>query len=205
MSDYAVHLTRPEENDDGLSQLVSILSVGEIRAVRAFGLGAGLDAPRADQRCACLSEIPLGYLGRLVDQRNSAWGLAFRQSKLLAHGGGRVWYVDEDSELETALKSLKAEAMGPPLDQVSPFWTVSRFVDVVRSRDSTYQFEWEREWRVPGGLQFEPSEVAFLLAPEEFHDGLALAASNWGDGQSYDAPIVDPTWGVQKLEAAMRQ
>lgn len=45
-------------------------------------------------------------------------------------------------------------------DFASPWWRATPFIDMVSPRRS-YEFEWEREWRVPGGLRFSFADIAF--------------------------------------------
>jgi hypothetical protein len=42
--------------------------------------------------------------------------------------------------------------------------------------ETRYEFEWEREWRVPHHLSFNEGDVAFLLAPEHYHDWMRRTA-----------------------------
>jgi len=56
---------------------------------------------------ACLSEVPLNHIRRLID-RHGAWGIGFEKKFIAGSGGGRVWYVDDD----TALKDTIFEAVG---------------------------------------------------------------------------------------------
>jgi hypothetical protein len=57
------------------------------------------------------------------------------------------------------------------MDTENSFWRLTPFIDVMGSYGAgEYRFEWEREWRVPGGLRFPPDQVAFLFIPDSLHD-----------------------------------
>ena len=66
-------------------------------------------------------------------------------------------------------------------------------------------FEWEREWRVPGGLRWELPEAAFLFAPEVQHVGFRsffYSVERSIEGPFYRCPLVDATWPEDRLRAA---
>jgi hypothetical protein len=108
---------------------------------------------------ACLSEVPLNQVQRLID-RHGPWGIGFKKSLIRKSGGGRVWYVDEKTSLQEAISDSVA-ALLRDREFDAPFWRVTPFIDLV-SPARSYEFEWEREWRVPGGLPFSYTDVAFV-------------------------------------------
>ena len=60
--------------------------------------------------------------------------------------------------------------MAGGIDPTDAVWAITPFVDYPGEYGgSQYRFEWEREWRVPGGLAFSPDDVAFLFIPEDLH------------------------------------
>lgn len=73
--------------------------------------------------------------------------------------------------------------------------------------DAVYRFEWEREWRVPGGFQFEVSEVQFLYLPEADHveaRSFFQQVLEENSGTAYLCPYIDPGWDVDRLRKAIR-
>lgn len=117
------------------------------------------------QQCACFSEIPLDMLEGLVARR-SRLGIGFHQLNLIPKGAARVWYLDKDTATRTAMQAKITTAMSGGVDPHDPIWRLTPLVDFAADN---YHFEWEREWRIPGGLAFIPTEVAFLFLPEEQH------------------------------------
>jgi hypothetical protein len=54
-------------------------------------------------RSACLNEIPLDMIDRLIS-RHGHYGLGFKRDFVTARGGARVWYLDEGGTASQALK-----------------------------------------------------------------------------------------------------
>jgi hypothetical protein len=62
-------------------------------------------------------------------------------------------------------------------------WKLTPFIDNVMP--GRYAFEWEREWRVPGGLIFTLADIAFVITPGGDRH---LFEQN----PSLDAPLIGP-------------
>ena len=56
-----------------------------------------------------------------------------------------------------------------------------------------YDFDWEREWRVLGSVEFELDDSEFVLLPEGTEIGLRLKLQKQG------LMVVCPTWGWEKM------
>jgi len=206
MSEYVVHFTKDLVGTSAYDSMLGILSEGRLRTGEPLGAARKLMAVRPPQQSACLSEIPLDRLDRLVARR-SRYGIGFRQDAVLAAGGGRVWYVDRDTPLASAVWDTMRAASGPPMQADHPIWQLTPFIDFPGEYGGTeYRFEWEREWRVPGGLNFSPAEVAFLFVPEDLH-GNARAFFDDVEihdrGPSYRCPLIDPLWPDEAIQAVL--
>lgn len=115
--------------------------------------------PWATRSEACFSEIPLGLLDRLVERR-SRYGFGFRQDVLLAAGGARVWYIDNDTPVAQAFRRLRQRDI-VPWDGESPLWELTPFVDFPGEYGGTmYRFEWEREWRASRDASPSPERMS---------------------------------------------
>ncbi|GAA0400635.1 hypothetical protein GCM10009541_49730 [Micromonospora gifhornensis] len=156
MSDYLVHFTENEVN------LVSILQEGEIRPGGPFGSAANLEDRLGSQKSVCLSEVPLDQLNRLM-ARHGRYGLGFTRDFIRQRGGARVWYLDRDAPAQIAFNEMVRQAMIGGVNPAAEIWRLTPFID--RVTPGKYEFEWEREWRVVGGLSFEHSDLAFVLLP----------------------------------------
>ena len=68
-------------------------------------------------------------------------------------------------------------------DFESPLWQLTPFIDLMD--DGTlynFKFDWEREWRVPGGLRFRRNEVAFVFTPGGMVGDLSSVVQDWNLG-----------------------
>jgi hypothetical protein len=157
MSDYLVHFTQSEED------LISILQDCEIRAGRPFGSAQNLHDRLDSQEAVCLSEIPLDQLNRLM-ARHGRYGLGFTRDFIRKNGGSRVWYLDREAPAQIAFNEMVRQAMVGGVDPAAEIWKLTPFVDYVTP--GRYEFEWEREWRVAGGIPFGHSDLAFVLLPD---------------------------------------
>jgi hypothetical protein len=160
MSEYAVHFTKGDGTTSAYWVMMNILATGRLEASGPFGAARSLDALANTQMAVCFSEIPLDRLDRLVERRSN-YGIAFKQDFLVTKGGARVWYVDNEGQVARTLRGMVSSRAAPGMDLADEFWKLTPFVDYP-SNAYDYRFEWEREWRVPGGLSFDPDDVAFL-------------------------------------------
>jgi len=206
MSEYAVHFTKPSGATDAYNVMLKILWEGRITATGPLGAARNLSELVESQKSACFSEIPLDMLARLIERR-SLYGIGFRQDVLAARGGARVWYLDKDTPAATSFQEVVREAMVGGIEPDDAIWKITPFVDNPGDYGGTqYRFEWEREWRVPGGLSFGPVDVAFLFIPGELHAaarGFFEEALRENTGPAYLCPYVDPRWEMTQIQAAL--
>lgn len=154
MSDYLVHFT------SSAATLLSILYAQQVEARRPYGWARKDTRTRARHLSACFSEAPIDQLDRLV-KRHGQFGIAFSREYVLSRGGQRVWYLQQEGLQEELFNAFSPLFRTDP-DRRDPLWELSPFIDRVMP---DYQFDWEREWRVVGGLPFDLSDVQFLIIP----------------------------------------
>lgn len=198
MSEYVVHFTSRCDGKPPRDVLKAILSDGQLKPKTRFGTARGMVMLGESQLAVCFSEIPLDLLDRLVTRRSSC-GLAFRKEFLVESGGGRVWYIENDGPVARAYGELEASKY-QPWNADDPLWKLTPFIDQPgKYGGSRYEFQWEREWRVPGpdGLTFTPEDVAFLFMPEAAH---AWAQATFG--RTYAVPLIDPLWSDEQIQEA---
>jgi Putative abortive phage resistance protein AbiGi, antitoxin len=158
MSNWVVHFTGSE------ASLQSILQDRFIRPSGPFGNGKNVAEVADRHKSACFSEIPLDHLRRLYE-RHGPWGIGFAKELLDREGGSRVWYLEKGTRAEQAVFEMHRHVLLSG-DFADPFWTLTPFIDAM-SDEYSYRFDWEREWRVPGGLRFAPEEVSFVVVADE--------------------------------------
>jgi hypothetical protein len=151
MSRYVVHFTNTE------ASFSSILREGFIRPSGPFGWGRTIAQVQEVHKSACFSEVPLNHIQRLMD-RHGSWGIGFKKEFIAQRGGGRVWYIDDGTPLNDAIFDA-IRVLLRSQDFSSSWWKATPFMD--RVMPQRYEFEWEREWRVPGGLRFSYADIAF--------------------------------------------
>lgn len=203
MSEYVVHFTKDSSARSAYDVMLTILHGRRLEPSGPFGLAKGWNSPTATQESVCFSEIPLDRLDRLVTSR-SRYGLGFHQRTLVTAGGARVWYVDRDSPIADAAEHL-VDGIAAERKWSDPLWSLTPFIDRP-SDEPRYRFEWEREWRVPGGLDFAPEDVAFLFIPEELHEAARSffeSARRDNSGPAYSCPFLDPVWSEDRIQDAL--
>jgi Putative abortive phage resistance protein AbiGi, antitoxin len=197
MSDYLVHLT-PTPTD-----WLSILQSCRLSAGGPFGwLSTHRDEPES-QKSSCLSEIPMDYLPRLAD-RHGSYGVVFERKFIENLGGSRVWYLEKGSPASDALFEIVKARHFPVIQEEDPLLDLTPYIDFLNENRS---FEWEREWRVVGDLEFVPKDVQYLFMPGEKHsDARRFLDKRYKDGEGPDlshAPMIDPYWSDEEVQAVL--
>lgn len=203
MSEFVVHFTKKGEGNDDYQSMMSIYYNQILEAKNPFGIGKSICPNINSQKSVCFSDIPPGQWERLIKQRKTKYGIGFKKKHLLSKGASPVWYVWKDSPQQQILNNLMSQA--PSAD--SDIWKLTPFIDAPgKYYNSTYEFEWEREWRHLGNFNFTVEDVAFLLIPEHLHEAaLTFFQDVFEDhsGPAYFCPYVDPEWPREKILAAI--
>jgi hypothetical protein len=203
LSDYVVHFTKSGTRN-ALDTLLAILwSRLLLRGPTPFGAARRIASIAESQRVVCFSEVPLGFLARVADRRNSLYGIGFTKRFVLDRGGAPLWYLEYGTAPQMAFQRMVDDhARNLQLDH--PIWQVTPFVDYPSGPNSpyTYDFRWEREWRVRADVAFHQTEVALLLLPEAEHNVARTffyghVADNTGPG--YFCHYIDPRWDHTRI------
>ncbi len=199
MSPYVVHFTKTEGKRKAYNNALSILSRRRIEARSPFGTGKHLAAAPLS---ICFSEIPLHNLARLADKRG-CYGIGFRKGFLVERDGGPIMYAHKDTARAKALRKMASKAKN---DKDDPIWLIAPFVDQPgQYGPKSYFYEWEREWRHVGNLDFKETDAAFLIIPENLHSQARFffdEAEREHLGPNYKCPFIDPYWDAEKVKAA---
>jgi hypothetical protein len=112
-------------------------------------------------------------------------------------------YAYKDTPHATALRKMTSEASA---SQHDPIWKIAPFVDQPgQYGPKSYFYEWEREWRHIGTLDFKETDAAFLIIPEDLHSharGFFNNAEAENTGPNYRCVFIDPYWDAGKVKAA---
>jgi hypothetical protein len=202
MSDFVSHFAKTTTERDAYSNIMSILSSRRIEARNPFGIGRSSAPPGARHDMVCFSEVPLHELSRLAARRESQLGIVFRKDFVIANGGNPILYAYAAGGLTSPYEALMAQGAG---DANHPIWSIVPFVDAAGAGGS-YFFEWEREWRKIGDLDFGVDDVAFLIIPEDSHEAARMFfddAEREHTGPCYRCPFIDPYWTQAQIQAAL--
>ena len=199
MSEYVVHFTK-SSHVAAPENLLAILGDARLNpGLDASGAGRGLGALGGTQRCVCLSEVPLDLLERLV-RRRSPYGVGFTKDFVIDRGGDRVWYLDREGLAASAFEELKRDRLDS-FDVGDPLWRLTPLIDLVGEYgETTYRFEWEREWRVAGEIPFAYEDLAFIFVPVNDHPQVATF---FDDAGSPCPPLIDPVWPMVQIQEAL--
>lgn len=211
MSEFVVHFTRssdpPErEPDKAYWDHLSIL-YGHLRpSDKRWGIARDDNRLGDSQRAVCFAEVPLPFVGRIADRRQSRFGIGFTQEFVRRQGAARVWYLDKDEPAAAAIEATLRDHQDR-FDAEDPFWRLTPLVDRPGLYRNEYRFEWEREWRLPGpdGLRFDVNDIAFLFIPEEQHLAARAFFDSYAPGTAPNpqCPFLDPHWDTVKITRAL--
>lgn len=149
-------------------------------------------------KSVCFSEAPLqelkNFYAAVTSKRNAyqKYGIAFWADNLIGKGANPIFYVD--SRKSSFLNALD-QMLGPQIQHFIPvFHLYETFGPLVLGGRGYSDFRWEREWRKRGDLNFQNSDVAFGLCPENeipYYENLVSRAY----------PFLDPDWDEPKIRA----
>ena len=194
-----IHLT------EDLGSLASIVSQRVVRASRPFGAMYNHREIGPTQVVSCFSEIELADVA-LLASRHGEFGLGFHRRWMHTRGAAPVWYLPRESSVQNEFfEVVKSLAFRSDPDLLHFLWRFTPFIDYPQD-GTTYDWRWEREWRVRGDLQFAPEHVAVLFAPERNHETIREMWL-W---EALDAdkgpmpPLVDVRWSYKRQVATTR-
>jgi len=196
-----LHLTR------NLDDLASILRGGKVAARNPFGALHDHSTLATGQHVVCLSELGLEHVEELATGRHTPVGIGLHRAWAAAQGAAPVWYLPRETPVQQHVFNLvKQLAYEREPDPDHPLWQLTPFIDYPQE-GGTYDFRWEREWRVRGDLQFDPlPDIAVLFAPERDHDAMretwVWEALDFPRGPV--PPLVDPAWEMERKMQVLR-
>lgn len=160
----------------------------------------------------------------------SQYGLVFTKSYGRRNGVNPVWYLDitpghtwltnpVNALIEISrrghsyrIDSEPPDVTGPlvpnPPPPHDPILRLAPFIEQMGPAGPTKkEFWWEREWRHVGDFPFTFMRIVTVLAPHDEHEGLvselATATGHDDDWVHSRLRFVDPTWGLERMIAAL--
>jgi len=135
-------------------------------------------------------------MDRLVE-RHGNFGVGFEKTWSVGQGATRVWYLDKGTPVQGLILEWASGGGGPNWEQ-DKIYDLTPYIDHVGTFNGVrHEFEWEREWRVRGGLKFAVStDVPFVFAPEETHQ----------DERIGQIPLLlDAQWSFDRLQESLAE
>lgn len=165
LSDYLAHFTSnkwPKAHKDAnnptnvykrksaLDRLLNILRTKKILASQLPWVG--------NHKAVCFTECPWsGLLGHT--QQYSCYGLGFKKEFVFSKGGSPVFYLRADMfNIQQWDQKI--------LPFFTPFWPEYAPPKKDFNKGNPIDFSHEREWRTPDDLEFEYSDIAFVVLPD---------------------------------------
>jgi hypothetical protein len=208
MSNYLVHFTKPGIRMTEYDNMLSILGSQSLYARNPFGIIRDHAPAPQTQLAVCFSEIPLHLLDRLSERRGS-YGIGFTKQFILFKGGGPIWNVENGSPAEVAIREVIHQTLDSTAPDTNPVWAMTPFIDSTGDHPGgTYRFEWEREWRLVGNLNFTEQDVSFLIIPEKLHGAAREFFENAlqeNIGPAYFCPYIDVGWDIERIRTTLEQ
>jgi hypothetical protein len=212
VSRFMVHLSRDDRNDysDGNSARGNLLNILRERHIRALSPHS-LFNPRIEKLpkkirhsfdTACFTETPLNQLHLLVRDipgrsiKLAPYGICFTKDFIVASGGQPAIYINS-YEQNTWLRECVDELYEIAIVDgrlKKPLWRILPFINAMHER---YDFSWEREWRVLGGLDFAQKNIVCLILPADREEPLKQRMAAEG------VATISPGWTYEQIVAEL--
>src|SRR5262249_44389044 len=128
--------------------------------------------------------------------RLQPYGYVFRREFLVRAGAQMATYVNEYDPFNTLRGSydkIFELALKSKFKGVS--WRILPFVSAMRE---SYDYTWEREWRIIEELQFRYRDLVCVVMPQEDQVG----RDRW---LRHGVPVISPGWTYEQMIVEFRQ
>lgn len=207
ISRFVVHLTRDlvpdDEKKNARHNLMRMLLDGKIEArnPHCYHNHRMKELPEETQNefnVVCFTEAPLDQLHHLtgaIEGRKvilQPYGMVFRKEFLLEKGAHPAIYMngyDGNNWLKHAARDLFNELKSNGKQN-----RAVRFLPFLNAMQESYDFSWEREWRVLSDFNFStPKDVVAVILPEGKEEKMRDALAEVG------VTVVSPGWTYEQI------
>ncbi|MDW6004180.1 hypothetical protein [Vibrio mangrovi] len=179
ISRFVVHLTRDDYKDFDFGSTAdenfrNIIEERFIGAYSAHCINAQQIPEDAEKSfyVACFSEVPLTQLHLLTRKMEGRrtelkpYGIVFSREFILSKGAQPAIYINsygDNTDIRDAVDSLFDMARRTGFKRGE----IRKILPYLNAMHERYDFTWEREWRIVGGIAFRPKDVVAVILPLE--------------------------------------
>lgn len=211
ISQFVVHLTRDDRKtftngSSARDNFISIYKHKNILASRAHCLHNKKlkllpKNLQKEMRVSCFTEVPLNQihlLTRPIPGREiefAPFGFVFTKDFILENGAQPAIYLNSyggNNFLREAADALFEEAK-----QGQASGLLWRFLPFLNAMHESYDFTWEREWRVRGKLSFSAKDVICVILPQNGEEALKARFADGG------VAVISPGWNYGQIVAEL--
>jgi hypothetical protein len=141
-------------------------------------------------KVTCFTETPLDQIEVLVERVQGRtkifepFGLVFKKDFIRQNGGNPVFYAS--GTLFETLWQLYDTAVSNNFSKGE-----NNFLALVNRCDESFDFHWEREWRIVGDLKFQLDSIYCGLCPEE--------DISYFENKYQPLIFISPFWRINKI------
>ena len=209
LSRFLVHLTRDDRESfptGGKTAEENFKAIINEKAIRAFrphclfnkAIEKLPEQVQKDFHVSCYTEVPLQLIHRLVGKIPGRqfcfepYGLVFTRQFILENDGEPVVYVNGYGPAKKALNSVSAlyDAAVSEDGVQRRLYGILPFVNIM---SKTYDFSWEREWRVKGRLEFTLGDIYCVILPAEGAEKIRDKL------QANKVPCINPSYSPERI------
>lgn len=185
LSRFVVHLTRDDrEDNDGdtarenFEEILVDKKIISLKPHCVFNnkIDEIPNSLKKHFKVACFTEIPLNQIHLLTQKikgrkiKLEPYGFVFLKEFMISRGAQPAVYInsyDNNLNLRKAVDDLFELAIKRKFKD--SFYQLFPLLNAMHER---YDFTWEREWRIVGGLKFSLKDIVCVILPEEGEDDL---------------------------------
>jgi hypothetical protein len=212
VSRFMVHLTRDdrEDQDGGNTARKNLARIVKEKRISAFNPHCFFNPrlKKLDEKVAakfavaCFTEVPLNQihlLCRSISGRQinlEPYGLVFTREFVVSAGGQPALYIngyDNNRWLHECVNGVYDQAVVNG-KLIEPYWRILPFINAMHEH---YDFTWEREWRVLGGLKFRAKDIVCVILPADKDEDLKEVLAQGG------IATISPGWSYERIVAEL--
>lgn len=212
LSPYLVHLTRDNTNHFPKTGLSAHKAFNEIwngkrlraRRVLCMHRDLILAEPKEIQdkfRVACFTETPLTQIKHFIgvwrrQYQFEAYGFIFKKETLLDKGASPAQYINQYGTVNLRASADQQFRLAKQAKFKGLLWQPLAFMNSVHNGND---FDWEREWKVRGAVDFLYKELAGVILPER------IANKMWQRAEDRGVPVISAGWDADRIEETLAE